>query len=63
MAKGPIESRGIPKDHPNAQSEQRTPRNVGTDAINAQIAVYFNGDASISYYDDTNPEKNYSQQI
>lgn len=63
MAKGPIDSRGIPKDDPNAQSEQRTPSNVGTDAINAQIATYYNGDASTSYYDDTDPTNNYGQQI
>tara|TARA_E500000318_G_scaffold69262_1_gene64143 strand:- start:26 stop:781 length:756 start_codon:yes stop_codon:yes gene_type:complete len=63
MAKGPVDSRGIPKDHPNAQSEQRTPSNVGTDAINAQITTYYNGDASTSYYDDTDPTNNYSQQI
>jgi hypothetical protein len=63
MAKGPIDSRGIPKDHPNAQSEQRTPSDVGTDAKNAQMAAYFSGYSSRHYYDDTEPTNNYGQQI
>lgn len=63
MAKGSIKSRGIPKDDEHSQSEKRTPSNVGTNAINAQITTYFNGDASISYYDDTDPTNNYSQNI
>ena len=63
MANGPIYSRGIPQDDPNAQSEKKTPSNVGTNAINAQITTNYNGDASISYYDDTDPTNNYGQQI
>lgn len=63
MAKGSSKTRGLQKDDEYAQSEQRTPRNVGTNDINAQITTNYNGDASISYYDDTNPERNYSQQI
>ena len=63
MAKGPVDSRGIPENHPNAQSEQRTPSNVGTDAVNAQIKVDYNGEASTKYYDDTDPTNNYGQEI
>lgn len=63
MAKGPIDSRGIPKDHPNAQSEQPTPPNVGTDRINAQIKTEHNGEATISYYDINDRTNNYGQQI
>ena len=63
MAKGPIDSRGTPINHPNTQSEQPTPDDVGTDAKNAQITTCYNGDASICYYDDTDPTNNYSQNI
>lgn len=63
MANGPIDSRGIPKDHPNAQSEQRTPDNVGTDAINAQVTTYYNGEALTSFYNVNDPTNNYGQQI
>jgi len=63
MAKGPIESRGIPRDHRYAQSEKRTPPNVGTDAINVEITTKHNGRASICYYDDNDPTNNYGQNI
>lgn len=63
MAKGSIESRGIPKNHRHAQSEQPTPDDVGTDVRNAEITTNYNGDACTKYYDDDDPTNNYSQNI
>jgi len=63
MAKGPIDTRGIPENHRNASSEQPTPPDVGTNDKNAEITTNYNGNASICYYDDTDPTNNYGQNI